>query len=78
MCRINEYCTDNATCAQIKTHPLFLAPCPYEPSSEDPNSISFCGPLHCYQHICLPCLNGMKDIKDSKICYQNEWYKNQI
>eukprot|EP01080_Neovahlkampfia_damariscottae_P002233 gene2233-2407_t len=72
-CKINEYCTDNATCSEIKNHPLFFSACPYEPSSEDSNPISFCGPLHCYQHRCLPCLNGMKDIKDSKICYQNEW-----
>lgn len=72
LCYIDQYCTDNATCLAISSHPLLGQKCPYENPPGD-NSIRFCGALHCYQHVCLPCLSGMKDIIDGKICYQNQW-----
>lgn len=72
LCSIAEYCADNATCVDISLHPMMDAKCPYEiPRGE--TTLSFCGALHCYQHVCLPCLSGMRDIVDNKVCFENTW-----
>jgi hypothetical protein len=73
LCDLNEYCSDNATCIPTLSNPLFGAPCPYEVplGSTLP---SFCGALHCYQHVCFPCVNGMRDLVDNKVCYNRQWY----
>lgn len=73
LCYINEYCSDNATCVHVKQHPLWNADCPYEPSTKD-SSDGFCGPgLRCFAHKCLPCMDGMIDYADGKVCVMNEW-----
>jgi hypothetical protein len=74
LCLINEYCNETGNCTNIKLHPLFNQDCPYEKTIIDPSSVDFCGGLHCYQHKCLLCIEGMKDFVDGKICYQSEWF----
>jgi len=77
LCALNEYCSDNGECIQIKSHPLWAAQCPYEPSTTDPND-GFCGPgLRCYNHQCLPCVDGMIDYADGKVCVMNQWTYNK-
>lgn len=72
LCALDEYCTDDATCEHIRTHPLFNADCPYEPATSAGSS--FCGTgLRCYHHKCLPCLDGMVDYADGKVCVMNVW-----
>lgn len=72
LCALDEYCTDDATCAYIRTHPLYNADCPYEPATS--SGSSFCGTgLRCYRHKCLPCLDGMVDYADGKVCVMNVW-----
>ena len=34
-CAINEYCTDNGTCANVLLHPLYKADCPYDTGTTD-------------------------------------------
>lgn len=75
LCAIDQYCTDNATCADIRTHPFFNAPCPYDLRDDIGG---FCGAgLTCYNHRCLPCLDGMVDYSDGKTCVLNIWTYNK-
>jgi hypothetical protein len=67
LCGINEYCTDQGTCQQVKLSPLYKAPCPYEGGG-------MCGAgLFCIEHVCLACEEGAYDSTDGKKCYNGEW-----
>jgi hypothetical protein len=77
LCGINEYCTENGTCLAVKSNPFYGSPCPYDTTTSNSVSIQTCGGsgsgLTCFQHECLPCLDGMKDYSDGKICLENQW-----
>ncbi|XP_049849920.1 uncharacterized protein LOC126320465 [Schistocerca gregaria] len=69
-CKLDEYCDDAGRCQPLKSSPFYKKSCPYETNS----SPSYCGPgLRCYRHICIPCINGMIDYSDGKICISNMW-----
>ncbi|KAG2381265.1 hypothetical protein C9374_006254 [Naegleria lovaniensis] len=72
-CAIHEYCTDDGQCQPITSHPLYHAACPRElgrPETKD----GWCGAgLRCLQHQCRPCVTGMMDYADGKICVNDVW-----